>query len=100
MKEESSWSTAQAHSEETLSEPLLERKPYSEAEMLATIAQTRHLVQEVAQPLTAILTLIELIANNEHLDDSSFEDIHTMLDEAHLLKDIVRELQNVLAEDK
>jgi DNA polymerase III delta prime subunit len=92
MKPESDYSTGgkEYHSEGA-------RQPFTKQELLAIIKQSRELMHSAAQPLTAVLALTELLSKAETLDETVFEDLNVILEQAYLLQSIFHDLNEALS---
>ncbi|HEX2914294.1 MAG TPA: hypothetical protein VH186_26075 [Chloroflexia bacterium] len=71
-----------------------------QANLLELLKYMQDAIHKAAQPLTAILTLSEMIVNSGHLDDSYQEDIKVIMDQALELKEIVHNVQSKFREKK
>lgn len=65
-------------------------------ELSNRLLQVRQLVHNAAQPMTTILTLAEMMAHRQDLDEDMLEDMNIILEEAYLLKDIFQILRQEL----
>lgn len=90
MKPESEYSTG---GKENQSEGA---RPFTKQELLAIIKQSRELMHSAAQPLTAVLALTELLSKAETLDETVFEDLNVILEQAYLLQSIFHDLNETL----
>jgi hypothetical protein len=58
--------------------------------------EAQHNLYQASEHLTIILNMLELLNQAEFLDNSAFEDLHTMLGQSHYLKDNIHKLQDLL----
>jgi hypothetical protein len=61
------------------------------------LEKARQLVHSAAQPLTSIMTLLDLISTSSTLDPETAEDITQIYQEAMNLKQIFHELQETVS---
>ena len=90
MKPESDYSTGGKENQSAGARPL------TKEEMLAIIKRSRELMHSAAQPLTAVLALTELLSKVETLDETVFEDLNVILEQAYLLQSIFHDLNETL----
>jgi hypothetical protein len=78
------------------SSPSLEAGDFGSNERLE---RARQLVHSAAQPLTSIMTLLDLISTSSALDQETSEDIAQIYQEALNLKHIFHELQETVSRE-
>jgi uncharacterized protein YjgD (DUF1641 family) len=76
-----------------------ENSPSSDSEAAERLEKARQLVHSAAQPLTSIMTLLDLISTSPALDQETNEDIAQVYQEALNLKQIFHELQEAVSRE-
>lgn len=61
------------------------------------IKHCRQLIHAAAQPLTSVMTLLDLISTNPSLEDEIAEDVAAVYEQALVLKQLFHEIQETMA---